>query len=87
MSQRGLRSTRDFQAGQWGEEQIQRREDADRRGVSPGNLPTEAEAYKRAEPTMDVQTGTEIHFEGGKTKRGKAVAERHVLHQGQFDFG
>jgi len=87
MAQRGLRSTRDFQAGQWGEEQIQRREDADRRGASPGNLPTEAEAYKTAEPTMDVHTGTEINFKDGKTERGKAVAKRHVLHQDQFDFG
>jgi hypothetical protein len=45
MGLRGQSSVRETQAGQWGEEQIQRHEDAKRRGVSTGNLPTEAMAY------------------------------------------
>ena len=48
MVARNLGSTRDFQAAQWGEEQIQRGEAASRRGDPrlASNFPSEAEAYR-----------------------------------------
>jgi hypothetical protein len=79
MTARGLSSVRDFQAGQWGEEQIQRHEDASSRGVSTGNLPSEESAYRKATPMMHVETG--------RTKDKKPIVEVHPLNQGQFDFG
>jgi hypothetical protein len=55
MGARGIRSTRDFQAGQWGEEQIQRHEGAVARGISPGLLPSHEKAYG---PLRDSSTST-----------------------------
>ena len=45
MVARGLPSVRETQAGQWGEEQLQRREEATTKGISPGSFPTVAQAY------------------------------------------
>ena len=45
MQQRGLSSVRETQAGQWGEQQLLRRSQAETKGISPGNFPTEAQAY------------------------------------------
>ena len=50
MTQRGLRSTREAQAAQWGEEQLQRGDDARKRGLSPGSFPKEAQVYGRSIP-------------------------------------
>jgi hypothetical protein len=55
MQARGIRSTRDFQGGQWGEEQLQRQESAVARGISPGVLPSHESAYG---PLRDSTTST-----------------------------
>lgn len=55
MQARGIRSTRDFQGAQWGEEQIQRYDAAKAGGISPGVLPSHETAYG---PLRDSSTST-----------------------------
>lgn len=58
MTARGLSSVRQTQAGQWGEEQLQRSEGGMRGG------PTEAQAYP-ARPKQEIEGQTEMDFRPG----------------------
>ena len=58
MTQRGLPSVRETQAAQWGEEQLQRREEAETKGWSTSHYPTVSEAYPEAKSRRITQRGS-----------------------------